>query len=129
MVVAAMRSTAHPLTRAVLERIAADESLHYRLGGLYFEWACERMDDAERARLATVAMKTLRDLSPSFRAKRNTSSPRYRASIEQIREIGWIETRTFAGHVADAVRDAIVGPLERYGIGIDRNAVDELLAA
>jgi hypothetical protein len=76
-----------------------------------------------------VAITTLRNLSASFRARRNATSPRYRASPEQIREIGWIETRTFGRHVADAVRDAIVSPLERYGIVIDRNAVDALLVA
>ena len=56
------RVASHPLTRAVFDRILADEARHRRIGALYFEWAAEHLDDAERTRLATVATHTLDDL-------------------------------------------------------------------
>src|SRR4029078_11642406 len=42
MAVGAMRTTTHPLTRAVYERIVADESLPHRLGRLHFHWRAYR---------------------------------------------------------------------------------------
>ncbi len=116
MAVAALRPTTHPLTRAVLGRIAADESLHYRLGALYFEWACDAMDEAERARLSRVAARTLHRLAPTLRPRRDPASARYRTPVRQIHEIGWIESRYFAHEVATAVRESIVAPLASYGI-------------
>lgn len=107
----------------------ADESLHHRLGGLYFEWASEQMEDAERARLAKVAMETLKSLSPLWNRRRTEpSSARYRATIEQIRTIGWIESRVFKDQVKIAIHDGIVKPLATYGIELPREEVDALLA-
>lgn len=126
MALSAMRTTTHPLTRAVYERIVADESLHYRLGGLYFDWACERMDDAERARLSSVALATLRSLAQGWKSTPKPSGRR-RATKEQIHEIGWIEAELFADQIRAAVRDAIVAPLARYGIELARDDVDGLL--
>jgi hypothetical protein len=128
MAVGALRGTTHPLTRAVLERIIADESLHHRLGGLYFEWASEQMTDAERDRLAKVALATLKSVVPNLGPKRNTSSARYRATVEQIQEIGWVETRPFREQVREAVRETIVAPLASFGIVVPAEEVDRLLA-
>ncbi len=128
MAVGAMRSTTHPLTRGVYEKVVADESLHYRLGGLYFEWASEQMDDRERARLSVLALETLKTFVPSFKPKRDKGSARYRATLEQIHEIGWIETRFYKENVEAAVRDAIVAPLVTYGIVIAKEEVEALLA-
>ena len=124
----AMRGTTHPLTRAVYERIVADESLHHRLGGLYLEWASPEMDDAERERLAGVALDTLQALSRSWRASRAGDSPRRRATRAQIAEIGWIEAPIFKAQVENAVREAIVAPLATFGIEIPAAEVDALLA-
>jgi hypothetical protein len=130
MAVPALRSAAHPLVRAVYERIVADESLHFRLGALYFEWASERIDDAERARLAQVAMDTLRAISSTWkRTPAQRAAVRHRATLEQIRTIGWIESRVYMDHVRAAVKDGIVAPLARYGIALPVSEVDALLAA
>lgn len=120
MAVHALRTTTHPLTRAVYERIVADESLHYRLGALYMEWASERFDDGERARLGRVAHETLVSLSKSWRRRDagEGGSPKRRATLEQIHEIGWIETRLYADQVRSAVEDAILAPLATYGIAV-----------
>ena len=129
MAVDAMRTTTHPLTRAVYARIVADESLHSRLGGLYFDWAAGQMDDAERTRLSEVALRTLRSFAPRWKRKtRDDSSARYRASLEQIHEIGWIESRFFMGHVRAAVEEAIAAPLATYGIVLGAADLQALLA-
>lgn len=128
MAVTAMRGTTHPLTRAVYERIVADESLHYRLGGLYLEWASERMDDDERARLAGVALETLELLALGWRASRSGDSPRRRATREQIAEIGWVESPIFKPEVERAVREGVVAPLATFGIAPPPGAIDALFA-
>ncbi len=133
MAVSALRGTSHPLTRAVYERIIADESLHYRLGGVYFDWADDHLDDAERARLAGVAQETLRGLAaargtPAARAQDPHRGARQRATPEQVAAIGWIPSSTFRGHVAVAVREGIAAPLATHGIVIPEAFLAELLA-
>jgi hypothetical protein len=126
MAVKSMESTTHPLTRAVLERIVADESLHYRLGGVYFDWVKEQLDDVERARLAKIALSCLKMYATRGQKPHDpTAEGRSRATLDQIREIGWIEARLFAGQVRDAVYKGIVAPLAAYGIEIDRAKLEE----
>src|SRR5262249_17464725 len=72
MLAGVMRSAAHPLTHAVLEVIVRDEAPHGRLGWLYLDWVAERMDDAERKRLAAAALETLRTLSPVWQRLRSS---------------------------------------------------------
>ena len=49
-----MRETTHPLLRSVYESILRDEARHRRFGTLYFEWAVDRLDVAERERLGAA---------------------------------------------------------------------------
>jgi hypothetical protein len=145
MAVNAMRGATHPLTRAVYERIVADESLHYRLGGVYMEWASERMSDAERARLGKVALRALEGFAPMWRspgarahapgqAAGKPSRPdayaagRRSATVEQVHELGWIETRVFKDQARDAVREVVIAPLMKYGIALPSEGVEALLA-
>jgi hypothetical protein len=125
--VGALTSSGHPLTHAIHERILADESLHYRLGGLYLEWASETMPDAERDRLAQVALATLRSIVPKLGPARDRSSPRHKATQDQARRIGWLPGRLYESQVRTAVREAIVAPLAEFGIEIPPSAVDSLL--
>jgi hypothetical protein len=120
-------ATTHPLTRAVLERIVADESLHYRLGGVYFDWATESMDDAERERLGKIATECLRPYATTAAARSTpdpTATGRSKATLEQIRSIGWIDARVYCGHVRDAVQTGVVAPLAKYGIVVPAETVD-----
>jgi hypothetical protein len=128
LAVHSLRETTHPLTRAVLERIVADESLHHRLGALYFEWASEEMSDAERARLSAVAARSLRTFAPMFRARRDPRSGRFRASPEQIRDIGWIDARVYGQRARAAVLEGIVAPLASYGIAVPEDELTALFA-
>ncbi|HRG94975.1 MAG TPA: hypothetical protein PLR99_01930 [Polyangiaceae bacterium] len=133
MAVSSLRATAHPLTRAVYERIVADESLHYRLGGVYFDWAEAELDDAERARLAVVAQQALQGLGV-VRRRRPAATPdphqaaRRRATPEQIATLGWVPASSFAPDVAAAVRDGIAAPLAARGIVIPEEFLASLLA-
>jgi hypothetical protein len=129
MAVKSLYDDCHPLTLAVLKRIVADESLHYRLGGVYFDWASERMDDAERARLAAIALSDLAPYAtrPDPQRKRDPMADgRSQATAAQIRTIGWIEARSFADDVRDAVVRGIVAPLASYGIVLDAAGVDAM---
>ena len=128
MAAGVMRTTTHPLTRAVLERIVADESLHHRLGGLYFEWASERMSDAERARLGRILLRTLRAFEPKWKGKRGPARPTAaRAASEHAREIGWMPQGHFAKEARRAVREAILAPLAVHGIELSKAEVGALL--
>ena len=133
MAAKSLAATTHPLTRAVLERIVADESLHYRLSGVYFDWAASYMDDAERARLGKIATECLRPYATCPAARPKVADPmaagRARATVDQIRSIGWLEAKTFPGQVRDAVRNGIVGPLARYGIVVAEETVDAWFGA
>jgi hypothetical protein len=128
MAVGTLRTTTHPLTRAVFERIVADESLHYRLGGVYFDWATEHMEDDERVRLSGVALATLKSLSTIWKRPKDKASPRYRATREQMSELGWIETQLYKEQIAIAVREGIVAPLAVYGIEIPGDEIDAILS-
>jgi hypothetical protein len=110
LVGSAFRQARHPLTRAVLRRITADESLHYRLGGLYLEWAAGDMDDSERARLAQIALDTLQSILSD-----ESSLARSGARDEQATIM--------------AVNDAVVLPLARHDIVIRPADVERLFEA
>ena len=131
MAVGVHRAAAHPLTRAVYGILARDEAQHGRFGGLYLQWACTEADDEERARLAAVALDVLRTFTVYWRrpkgpTKDGLTPDGYR--IEHVHELGWMEANAYAARAKRAVRVAIVAPLERMGIAIDRKAVDALLA-
>ncbi len=127
MGVKSMEGTTHPLTRAVLERINADESLHYRLGGVYFEWAKERMSDEERKRLAGIALTSLRPYAINGpKPVDPMAAGRKKATLAQIRDVGWIEAKNFAADIRDAIYRGIVGPLQSYGIEVDLAAVEQM---
>ncbi len=127
MAASALRTTQHPLTYAVLERIAADESIHHRLGSLYLDWATEQMEDNERVRLGAVALRTLKLVLPDLGPTGVASAVRG-ATREQIQEIGWVEAPLFRSQVRDAACQGIIAPLAQHGIMLPREEVDALLA-
>jgi len=95
----------HPLVRAIVERIARDESRHTRLGFLYLEWAARAMDDAERERLGRVAADAIRRVSPVWR-RASSGAP----------ELGWLQSEAFRERALRTIREDIVAPLESLGI-------------
>jgi hypothetical protein len=121
----------HPLPRAVYDRVLADEAHHRRLGALYFDWAADRMDDAERARLARVAVRTLEGLSPFW--KRGASPvtdgvTREGWRVADLHALGWLESSRFAPLARKVVAEDILKPLEAIGIVVPEEERARLLA-
>jgi len=105
MLASALASASHPLTRAVLQRIVQDESPHGRFGWLYLDWARDDLDDAERTRLAEVALATL----------------------DHVRELGWTESSAYRVRARAAIDKDVVTPLARYGIAVAGDRLDRLV--
>ena len=125
-----LRTTAHGLPSAVYATILRDEALHRRLGGLYFEWALPRIDEAERLRLGRVLLDSLRELAPFWRAagpaptESRMVEPRKAAPekagpwIEDLAALGWLEAHAFEAVARDVVVREILDPLATIGIEI-----------
>lgn len=130
MLASAFGSATHPLTQAVLERIVKDEASHGRLGFLYLEWVEDRLDDAERARLAGVTVDTLAALAPLWqrlqsRVTDGITSEGYQ--LEHIRELGWTESSLYKERARRAVEVDVLEPLARFGIVPDRSLITPLV--
>jgi len=121
-----MRAATHPLVRAAEEIISRDEAMHVRLGAIYFDWARELLDDAERARLAQAALDELEKLSPLWKppSRPGKAAPFTR---EQVNELGWLDRETRDARLKKAVLEEIVPMLEGIGLEIDRRAVRRVL--
>lgn len=131
MLASAYSSATHPLTRAVLQRIVADEAPHGRLGWAYLEWAEDRLDEAERARLADVALATIADLSPlwqrlSSRVIDGVTTEGF--LLEHVRELGWTESSAYGARARRAIEEEVAKPLARFGIDLPADRLDALLA-
>ena len=125
-----MKSAAHPLTRAVLEQIVRDEAQHGRLGFLYLEWVEERLDDAERQRLAEVALDTIRTLAPLWQRLRiGADDLRTEGGylIADVRQMGWMVAAEYQQLAHRAIREEVVEPLAAFGIIVPAAEVDAML--
>jgi hypothetical protein len=130
MLAGCLKSAAHPLTRAVLERIVQDEAPHGRLGWLFLDWAAERLDDSERARLAAIALDMLRVLSPLWTRLTSRVSDGVTSEgflVRHVNELGWMEASAYGARARASVQDDVVAPLARHGITLDERALSELL--
>ena len=113
------RAACHPLTRAVFDRILADEARHRRIGALYFEWAAEKLDGTERARLATVATRTLDDLSIMWRMEPHPivdGKTRDGWRLDDLHALGWLEAARMVPLARDVVRGDVLASLDALGI-------------
>ncbi|MBX3233413.1 MAG: ferritin-like domain-containing protein [Labilithrix sp.] len=131
MLASAFGSATHPLTKAVLERIVKDEAPHGRLGFLWLAWAEDRLDDAERARLAGVTVDTIASLAPLWqrlqsRVTDGLTTEGYR--LEHIRELGWTESSLYKERARRAIEDDVLAPLARFGIVPDRSRIAPLVS-
>jgi hypothetical protein len=111
-------ATSHPLPRSVYETILRDEAHHRRLGGLYFEWALSRIDEAELRRLGQVMLAALKGVAPFWKSRMAKGDAKPAVPEDDLRALGWLVPERFA-HVARevAVRD-ILDPLATIGITI-----------
>lgn len=107
-----------PLVRAVLDRLLADEGPHARLGFWFLEWAIDRLDDAERAHLARVAVDTIEVYAPLWQDAACDTCPLPRG-LGGHDELGKAALRA-------AVEHSIARPLGRLGIELDRGRLAAL---
>ena len=114
-----LRTTTHPLPLAVYETILRDEAHHRRLGGLYFEWALPRLDEAELSRLGRVLLRTLEDIQFFWKPDERVKRARLPASeADDLRALGWLEPASFAEIAREVVVRDVLDPLATIGIGI-----------
>jgi hypothetical protein len=121
-----LASTTHELPRAVYETILRDEEHHRRLGGLYFEWALSRIDDAERARLGRTLLASVKGLAPFWGPSR-AAAPKAAAPEDELRALGWLPPAHFAAVAREVVVRDILDPLETIGIAIPKEQREALL--
>ncbi|MFI5306995.1 MAG: ferritin-like domain-containing protein [Polyangiales bacterium] len=130
-----MRTTTHPLVRSVYASILRDEARHKRFGSLYFEWAGERLDDAERERLARVALSTLASYAPLWRKFMRLTpgttdvvvDTRSFLRDEEVYALGWVPPVQYVPLALSVVRDQIVPGLRAIGIALPQAEVEALL--
>ncbi len=123
----------HSLLGAVLERIVHDEGPHAALGPWFLEWASDRLDDAERARLAGVALDALPDVAARW-ADQGAPSPDGVVTDEgflvaDVNALGWMEAGEYLQVPRRAVRDRVVEPLLRLGIELTPADVASVMPA
>ena len=126
----AMRLSRHPLLKASLELIARDEARHTRIGWLYFDWAAEQTDDAERARLGENATVLIEELATTWRLRTSrvtngVTSEGY--DVDHVHELGWMDSESFAERARDCIRREIVPPLARRGIVVDAKRLTHII--
>jgi hypothetical protein len=109
-------ATTHPLPQAVYRKILQDEALHRRLGGLYFEWALPRIDDAERRRLGQILGGSIRALSPFWMSSRARGVEGPVLPEDELRRLGWPDPSRFAPVALEVTLRDIVEPLATIGI-------------
>jgi hypothetical protein len=124
-----MRTTGHPVVRAVYETILRDEARHCRFGSLYFEWAERRLDSAERARLAQVAMQTLRHYATLWRAPATLPPADQRVTEHEARELGWFQHESYRPVAIATVREQILPCLRALALPLPEAELAGLLAA
>jgi hypothetical protein len=125
---ASYEATSHPLPHGIYESILRDEAHHRRLGGLYFEWALSRIDEAEVQRLGRVLLESLRALSPFWKSKSARSEEPPPWPEADLRALGWLTRPRFAAVAREVVVRDILDPLETIGIAIALEERADLLA-
>ena len=115
-----MQAATHPLTKAVLTRIVADERQHGLLGWRYLEWAQPRLDDEECRRLTVIAEATAEEftefwqrLQPGFEAF-DALDERGR---KHYHDMGWMAPRAYTELAKKTISEEVFGRLHAFGIG------------
>lgn len=123
-----MRETTHPLLRSVYESILRDEARHCRFGSLYFEWAVDRLDAAERARLGAVTLDALQIYAPLWRRAQALADSQPEWQGFDVHELGWMEPSRYVPLARNVVRQEILPPLRKLGLILPEEQLETLLA-
>lgn len=126
-----MRATRHPLVRAVYTSILRDEARHRRFGTLYFEWAADRLDDAERTRLGRVALAELRAYAPLWTKPPSPVTNDRTVEgwhVDDIHDLGWLESIRYVTLAKSVVKNEIVPNLRTLGLVVDEQELQAVLS-
>ncbi|QQR90589.1 MAG: hypothetical protein IPJ88_02265 [Myxococcales bacterium] len=129
MLAGSMKSSEHPLTRAVLKQIVSDEAPHGVIGWHYLEWASEQLDGKERERLARVVEDTLKNMSHLWRRLRSKVKDGRTSEgffLHDVHELGWMESSNYARTAINAIKEDVLAPLADFGIVPNKTKIDEL---
>lgn len=125
-----MRASRHPLLRSALEQIARDEARHTRIGWLYFDWATELIDAAERGRLGGVALRCIEELAMLSHARTSVAKDGVTSEgflVEHVHELGFLDSESFVARGRACIARDIVPPLAERGIVVDAARLAALL--
>jgi hypothetical protein len=106
VVQAATRLKMPPLIARVLSRIAKDEAAHASFGWVFFDWAGDRFDRAERAELRRLAAEGVREIETITAGCRDEDEP----------TLGWLPQKTLASVLARATEEDVSAPLRARGL-------------
>ncbi len=108
------RASQHPLTHAVLAKLARDEGPHAALGLLVLEWASDRLTDEDRARLAVAAEGSI----ASYRVDRaRVSMQQVPAEVaREMSDAGFAEPARYVATLDRAMERRVWEPLAAHGI-------------
>jgi hypothetical protein len=106
------KAAAHPLTRAVLERIVRDEADHGQFGWAFLDWAMPHLSAADLAALGQTA-----DLAiAGVRANWATLRARPPAPEAHSADLGWMQTEAYLALAQRSLARQVVAPLRARGI-------------
>lgn len=103
-----------PLIEAALDRIVGDESSHAQFGWWFLDWADDRLSDADRAYLATVASDAVRAFAPLLGGDCVDSG------------LGVVACDRYDPVFVSAVTEQVVAPLAERGITLPVTALAAL---
>ena len=120
--------TTHELPRQVYETILRDEAHHRRMGGIYLEWALEKMDEKEVERLGDVLFDAVKGLAPFWKSPQKKPTAASSATLDELQALGWMPRAQFAEVAREVVLRDIVEPLATVGITLTKEEHEELFA-
>ena len=99
-----------PLIKAILGRIVKDEAAHGAFGWLYFDWALDFHDEADRLHLAKQAARTIDAVVERWKL-----IPIIDDEKDEQR-LGWMESRSYLDLAKRSLQQAVFKPLLERGI-------------
>lgn len=108
------RASRHPLTHAVLAKLARDEGPHAALGLLVIEWADGRLTEADRARLAVAAEASM----VSYRMDRARVAAQHvpMEIAQEMSDAGFADPARYVATLDRAMEQRVWDPLSAFGI-------------
>ena len=108
------KASTHPLTRAVLRRIVADEADHGTFGWAYLDWAVPHLTAEDLEALGATADAAIGGVLEGWGAIRERpAGPDY-----PIGDLGWMENEAYLSLAQRSLDKLVVAPLRARGIPV-----------